>query len=152
MIYVIWAAIIFFIFIIQESVSLLDVTPDLTVILVCYAGIRKGEVKGIFLGSLIGIIEDSLSGTLLGPNLLSKGLVGYLSSLIYRKFFIWTPLIGIISVSALTLIDSSFVFILRSTFDRIPVSIGAALFSISIQSLLNAPWGVFLKPKLADIH
>jgi rod shape-determining protein MreD len=148
--YLLWASIIFLTFIIQESVSLFNVTPNLTVVLVFYVGIRKGEVTGIFFGSLIGIVEDSLSGALLGPNLLSKGLAGYLSSLIYSRFFIWTPLLGIISISALTLIDSSIVFISRSIFDKIPVSIGAAFFAIAIQSLLNAPLGILLRPK--DTH
>ena len=117
MIYILWAVIILLTFIIQGSVSIFDVTPNLTVVLAYYAGIRKKDVRGMFLGSLIGIIEDSLSGTLLGPNLLSKGLVGYFSSFVYSRFFIWTPLLGIISISALALIDSTIVFLLRSIFD-----------------------------------
>lgn len=147
MIYLLWAAIIFLTLIIQGSVSLFDVTPNLTVVLACYAGIRKREVKGMFFGSLIGIIEDSLSGAFLGPNLLSKSLVGYLSSFIYSRFFIWTPLLGIISISVLTLIDSSVVFMSRSIFNKMPVSIGAAVFIIAIQSLSNAPLGIFFRPK-----
>ena len=147
MIYLLWAAIIFLTLIIQGSVSLFDVTPNLTVVLACYAGIRKREVKGMFFGSLIGIIEDSLSGAFLGPNLLSKSLVGYLSSFIYSRFFIWTPLLGIISISVLTLIDSSVVFVSRSIFNKMPVSIGASVFIIAIQSLSNAPLGIFLRPK-----
>jgi rod shape-determining protein MreD len=147
MIYLLWAAIIFLTLIIQGSVSLFDVTPNLTVVLACYAGIRKREVKGMFFGSLIGIIEDSLSGAFLGPNLLSKSLVGYLSSFIYSRFFIWTPLLGIISISVLTLIDSSVVFMSRSIFNKMPVSIGASVFIIAIQSLSNAPLGIFLRPK-----
>jgi len=150
MIYLLWAAITFLTFIIQGSVSLFDVTPNLTVVLACYAGIRKKEFKGMFFGSLIGIVEDSLSGTFLGPNLLSKGLVGYLSSFVYSRFFIWTPLLGIISIFVLTSIDSTVVFISRSFFDKIPVSTGSAAFIIAIQSLLNAPLGIFLKPKDAS--
>ncbi|MEW6416748.1 MAG: rod shape-determining protein MreD [Nitrospirota bacterium] len=145
--YLLWASIIFLTFIIQESVSLFNITPNLTLVLVFYVGIRKGEARGIFFGSLIGIVEDSLSGTLLGPNLLSKGLVGYLSSLTYSRFFIWTPLLGIISISALTLIDSSIVFISKSIFDKIPSGIGAAFFAIVIQSVLNAPLGILFRPK-----
>src|SRR4030065_1442458 len=138
MIYLLWAAIIFLTLIIQGSVSLFDVAPSLTVVLACYAGIRKREVKGMFFGSLIGIVEDSLSGAFLGPNLLSKGLVGYLSSFIYSRFFIWTPLLGVISISVLTLLDSSVVSMSRSIFNKMPVSIGAVVFIIAIQSLLNA--------------
>ena len=148
--YFLWSAIIFLTFIMQGSVAPFDVTPNLTAVLACYVGIRKGEVRGILFGSLIGILEDSLSGALLGPNLLSKGLIGYLSYFISSRIFIWTPFLGIISISALTLIDSSVVFISRSIFDKMPVGIGAAFFTIAIQSLLNAPLGVFLRPKDAD--
>jgi rod shape-determining protein MreD len=126
---------------------LFDVTPNLTAVLACYAGVRKGEVKGMFSGSLIGIVEDSLSGAFLGPNLLSKGLIGYLSSFIYSRFFVWTPVLGIISIFLLTLTDGFIVFLSRSIFDKMPANIGAAAFIILFQSLLNAPFGMFLKPK-----
>jgi rod shape-determining protein MreD len=147
MTYVIWTTIIFLTFIIQGSISIFDVTPNLTVVLAYYAGIRKKEVKGIFFGSLIGIVEDSLSGAFLGPNLLSKGLIGYFSSFVYRGVFIWTPLLGIISISVLTLIDGIIILVSRSIFDRMPVSIGAAVFIVAMQSLLNAPLGILLRPK-----
>jgi len=147
MTYLFWTVITLLTFIIQGSISLFDITPNLTVILACYAGIRKREVKGMFLGSLIGIVEDSLSGSFLGPNLLSKGLVGYLSSFIYSRFFIWTPMLGIISISILTLIDSFVVFLSKGIFDMMPVTFGAAAFILAIQSLLNAPFGILLKPK-----
>jgi rod shape-determining protein MreD len=147
MTYLLWTAIIFLTFIIQGSISIFDVTPNLTAILACYAGIRKREVKGMFFGSLIGIVEDSLSGSFLGPNLLSKGLVGYFSSFVCSRFFIWTPLLGVISISALTLIDGTIIFVSKSIFDRMPVSIGAAIFIVVIQSLLNAPSGILLRPK-----
>jgi rod shape-determining protein MreD len=147
MIYFLWVAISFLIFIIQGSVSIFDITPNFAAVLACYAGIRKREIRGMFFGSLIGIIEDSLSGAFIGPNLLSKGLIGYLSSFVYSRFFIWTPLLGIISIFVLTSIDSTVVFISRSFFDKIPVSIGSAAFIITVQSLLNAPLGIFLRPK-----
>jgi rod shape-determining protein MreD len=146
MIYLLWALIIFFTFVVQGSISLFDITPDFTVLLVCYVGVKKGEVKGMFFGALIGILEDSLSGAFLGPHLLSKGLLGYLSALLYSRFFIWTPLLGIISAAVLTLADGFMVFILRSIFDRMPGSIGAALLIITLQALLNAPFGFLMKP------
>lgn len=145
--YFLWAVIIFLVFFIQGSVSIFGVTPDFTAVLVCYAGIKKREVKGMFLGSLIGIIEDNLTGPFLGPNLLSKVLIGYLSSFVYSRFFVWTPVLGIVSVSFLTATDGFVVLAARGIFDRMPVNPGAAAFVILIQSLLNAPFGIFLKPK-----
>ena len=147
MIYLLWAAILLFAFVLQGSISFFDISPNLTVILVCYAGIKKREVNGMLIGSVIGIIEDSLSGAFLGPHLLSKGLIGYLSSLTYSRFFIWTPLLGIITVSVLTFIDGLIIFASRSIFDRMPAGFLVALFMIVIQSLLNAPFGFILRPK-----
>ncbi len=147
MTYVFWAAIILLTFLVQGSFSFIHIKLNLTVILVAYIGMKKGETTGMFFGSLIGIIEDSLSGALLGPNILSKGLIGYLASSLYRRLFIWTHLIGVITMYSLTFLDSSIVFILRSVFDKIPVSLGTALFIIMIQSIVNAPLGIFLRPK-----
>ena len=147
MIYVLWAAILLFAFVLQGSISFFDISPNLTVILACYAGIRKREVKGMLIGSVIGMIEDSLSGAFLGPHLLSKGLIGYLSSLTYSRFFIWTPLLGIITMSVLTFIDGLIIFASRSIFERMPASFLVALFMIVIQSLFNAPFGFILRPK-----
>jgi rod shape-determining protein MreD len=147
MTYVLWAAILLFTFVLQGSISFFDISPNLTVILACYAGIRKREVKGMLIGSVIGMIEDSLSGAFLGPHLLSKGLIGYLSSLTYSRFFIWTPLLGIITMSVLTFIDGLIIFASRSIFDRMPASFLVALFMIVIQSLFNAPFGFILRPK-----
>ena len=145
--YVLWAVVIFLTFVIQGRVSLLGTTPNFTAVLAYYAGIRKGESNGLFLGSFIGIVEDSLSGTFIGPNLLSKGLVGYLSSLLSGSFFRWTPLLGIIGISLLTSIDSISVFVSRSFFYEIPASTQAAVFMVAIKSLINAPLGIFLRPK-----
>jgi rod shape-determining protein MreD len=147
MIYFFWAAILLFALILQGSISFFDISPNLTVILACYAGIRKREVKGMLIGSVIGMIEDSLSGAFLGPHLLSKGLIGYLSSLTYSRFFIWTPLLGVITMSVLTFIDGLIIFASRSVFNRMPASFLVALLMILIQSLLNAPFGLILKPK-----
>lgn len=147
MTYFLWAVIILFTFFIKGRISLFGVTPNFTSVLVYYAGMRKGKLGGILLGSLIGSVEDSLSGVLLGPNLLSKGIVGYFSSFLSGSFFRWTPLLGAIGISVLTLVDNVLVLVSRSFFDKMPVSMEAAIFIIAIQSLINVPLGIFLKPK-----
>ncbi|MFH1025304.1 MAG: rod shape-determining protein MreD, partial [Nitrospirota bacterium] len=81
--YLLWVVMLFFTLILQGSISIFDITPNFTAVLACYAGIKGREVKGMVFGSFIGIVEDSISGAFLGPNLLSKGLIGYLSSLMY---------------------------------------------------------------------
>ena len=147
MTYILWVGIIIFTFFIEERISIFHVVPNLTVALVYYAGIRKGEIEGLLLGSIVGIIEDSLSGEFLGPNLLSKGLVGYFSSFMFGSFFRWTPLLGAISIGIFTIAANTIVFATRSFFDHMPTSIKATTFIIVIQSLINFPIGLFLRPK-----
>lgn len=149
--YLFWIIILFLAFVIQGSISLFDVTPNLTAVLACYAGIHRGEVKGMLLGSLIGIVEDSFSGAFLGPNLLGKSLIGYLSSFIYHRLFIWTPLLGIFSICILTLTDGLVVFLSKSVFDRMPAGVGAATFVILMQSIFNAPFGILMRKKTETV-
>jgi rod shape-determining protein MreD len=131
----------------QGTISLFDITPNFTVISACYAGIREGENKGLLLGSLIGMVEDSLSGSLIGPHLLSKGLAGYLSALLYSKIFVWTPVLGVLTAIVFTIADSFAVYAARSVFGTMPSGFGAAAFIIALQSLFNAPLGIFLRKK-----
>lgn len=145
--YLLWAVITFVTFGMQGSISMFDITPNFTVILACFAGIREGEGKGLLFGSLIGIIEDSLSGHLLGPHLLSKGLTGYFSAFLYSKIFVWTPLLGILSAVVFTVADCFSVYTARSFFGIMPASFGTAAFVAAMQSLFNAPLGIFLKKK-----
>jgi rod shape-determining protein MreD len=146
MIYLVWAVVFFFALVMQGSLSLFDIVPNFTVLVAFYAGMKYGDIRGLAVGAVAGMIEDSLSGAFIGPNLLSKGLVGYMSSFLYQRFFVWNPLLGTISVVMVTFADSLTVFFLRSLFDRMPVSAGAALLIIVVQSLINAPFGLFLKP------
>ena len=150
MIYLLWAILFFAALILQGTISIFHVHLNLTVLLVYYIGIKKKEVKGLFFGACIGILEDSLSGAFLGPNLLSKGLVGYFSSFIYKRFFIWTPLLGVISVCAFTFLDSGIVFLSRTIFDSMPVPLANAAYIIVIQALLNSLFGMAIKP--GDLH
>jgi len=147
MTYVLWTGIILFTFFIEERISIFHVAPNFAALLVYYAGIRKGELEGLFLGSIVGTVEDSLSGTFLGPNLLSKGIIGFFSSFMSGSFFRWTPLLGAIGIGVLTMVDNTIVFTTRSFFDRMPTGFKAAAFKIVIQSLINIPLGLFLKPK-----
>lgn len=145
--YILWTGVILFTFFIEERISIFHVAPDFAVLLVYYAGIRKGELEGLLLGSIVGAVEDSLSGSFLGPNLLSKSIIGYSSAFMSGSFFRWTPLLGAIGIGVLTVVDNTIVFATRNFFDQMPTSFKAVAFKIIIQSLMNVPFGLFLKPK-----
>ena len=135
----------------QSSISILGVFPNLTVLLVYYIGIRHGSTKGLISGVIIGAIEDSLSSAILGPNMLVKGMVGLFSaSFISGNMLIWTPILGIIAAALLTFMDNTIGFLSVSLFYRLPTNPSSALFAATMQSLMNAPAGIFIRPKNAD--
>ena len=71
-----------------ELFSFGGVTPDLALIWVVYCSVRYSRAGGIGAGATIGLIQDSLSGRLLGVNTLSKSLIGYFFSTLKDNFFI----------------------------------------------------------------
>lgn len=138
-------------FVLQAKVSVLSVAPNLTVMLAYYAGMKYGETRGMAAGLVIGGIEDSLSSSIIGPNMMGKALAGFFSSFFLSGgFFIWTPLLGILGVFLLTMVDNAVVYLTLGMFDRFPTSPSAAMLTSVLQSLLNATAGMFIRPPHAD--
>ena len=108
---------------------------------------RMSETTGHEARTIHRLLEYSLTGILLGPNLLSKGLIGYFASFMYNRFFLWTPVLGIMSIFVFTLADGLIGYITRSIFAKSPVDLSTALLVTSLQAMLNAPLGLFIKPK-----
>ncbi len=149
--YIAWVIAVFLAFFLQGKLSVFDVKPDLTALLAYYAGIRYGERRGLLLGALIGTVEDSVSSAIIGPNLLAKGMVGFFASFfVSGGIFRWTPVLGMIAIGLLTFADNTIVFLLRSIFDGMPAMPTSALYIAAMQSLLNAPAGIFIRPRHVD--
>ena len=149
--YIYWVLFIFLVFLLQSRVSVLAVSPNLTILVVYFIGIRYGGTRGLLAGVLIGTLEDSLSSAMLGPNILAKGMVGLLAaSFISGNFLIWTPLLGTIAAALLTFTGSTVAFLYLTLFDKLPTHISTALFTATMQSLMNASAGIFIRPDNAD--
>ncbi len=135
----------------QGRISVLGISPDLTVLLIFFAGMRYGETRGLLLGVLTGAIEDSLCGVFIGPHMLSKGIIGFSSAFfVSGGFFRWTPVLGAVAVVLLTVSDNFVVLVTRAIFDKMPATLPQAIFVTFMQALLNAPAGIFLGPKHAE--
>lgn len=141
---------VIFAFVMQTKISVLGVSPDLTAVVAYYIGINGGTTKGTFLSSLLGIIEDSIGGNILGPNFLGKGTVGFFSSFISGSLFRWTPLLGAVSLFVLTFLDGIVVLSSRTIFETAPASLSSGFFTLFMQGLFNLPIGVFIRPKNVD--
>lgn len=136
-------------FIIQTNASLFGISLNLTAAAVYFIGINSGTTKGVLTGSIIGIVEDSIAGGLLGPHLLGKGIAGFLSSLLLGSFVRWTPLLGFLGLFFITIIDSLIGFLARSVYEPMPSSFLNIGLILLTQGLINSAMGLFLRPKNA---
>ncbi len=59
--------------------------PDAMLLATLYIGVRRGPESGLVTGFFLGLLQDILSGGLLGSNSLSKGLLGYLTGGLVRN-------------------------------------------------------------------
>ena len=149
--YLLWTVAILLAFVLEVKVSVLSIAPNLTVLLAYYAGMKYGETKGMLSGLMIGGLEDVLSSSIIGPNMLGKGLVGFFASFFLSGgVFVWTPLFGILGIALLTLIDNAVVFSSLSVFDAMPANPSTALLIGVMQSVLNAAAGVVIRPRHAE--
>ena len=87
-----------------EIFSIGGVVPDLALIWVVYCGVHCSRSMGIGSGIATGILQDSLSGGLLGVNTLSKSFIGFLFSALKDKFFVE----GVIPIAFFLILSSLF--------------------------------------------
>ncbi len=159
--YLKWAFFIFLVFLAQTQFSAFRIMINLTTVLVYYFGLKslpresklggyfggKAEIKSTAFGSAVGLLEDIISGSIIGPNFFSKGLTGFVSVMAFTEVvFKWTPLLGVIIVIILTVLDGVVVTGLRVIFTNININIIDALQTIFIQAIVNIPFGIIFKP------
>lgn len=90
--------------------------PDFVLILVFFYSLRYGQIKGMAYGALTGLLIDSASGFILGPNIISKSLIGFLVSSIRQKLFQWNIIISTAVIVAFSSVDIFLIFICFETF------------------------------------
>ncbi len=101
---------VFFLMVFSAQTVFLDlfsfggVRPDLILILAVYCGIHFQGNAGIGMGCALGLVQDCLSGGLLGVNTLSKGLIGYFFSVLKNKIMVD----GVIPISFFLALSSLF--------------------------------------------
>ncbi|UCG77234.1 MAG: rod shape-determining protein MreD [Nitrospirota bacterium] len=142
-----WTLVVIALLVIKTNISFFGVRLNLTVLVPFYIGLKRSPEKGLAVGIIIGLVEDSLSNTIIGPNILSKGSIGLLSSLLLGRFFIWTPLLGVLACFTATFIDGLIVFLSRELFfDDVGLLKQAVLIMLA-QAFINSPVGYFIRPK-----
>lgn len=101
---------------ITEGFNIKGIKPDFLLIVSYGIGLYKGEVKGLILGGFIGLLADASTSYLLGPNLLSKATVGFLSGFLRKKVFMITVGVNLIFILALSMLDGGINYLIITIF------------------------------------
>ena len=135
-----------------ELFSFGGVTPDLALIWVVYCAVRYSRAGGIGAGITMGLIQDSLSGGLLGVNTLSKSLIAYFFSTLKDKFFVEGVIpIGIFLILS-SLFDGLVFYFSMGTILKGEVAPSFLYQSLPVYSIYNALIGPFMFMVLEKIN
>ncbi|HCC68638.1 MAG TPA: rod shape-determining protein MreD [Nitrospiraceae bacterium] len=110
-----WALLALFAIVVQ-SVLLSWPKPDLLLIIVCFYALRRGQLHGMIFGGGTGLVLDAISGFIIGPQLLSKAIVGFLFISLKEKFFNWGIFLNTLAILLFFILDSLIVFVCLETF------------------------------------
>src|SRR5262245_65236034 len=92
---------------------------DLPLICCVYYGFTLGNpIASIVIGSSLGLMQDSLSGAVLGANGLSKTLIGFFAATAGSKFAVDQPIARIFALFLFSIGDGILVTILSLTVTR----------------------------------
>lgn len=156
-----WALLTGLAFVVQTVVSTVLIPLNLTVVLVAlfgrasahhyteqhgFSGVRA-EYAAAGFGLFVGLFEDLISGALVGSGMLSKGLTGFLSAMIFSDvLFRWTPVFGAAAMIALTGLDWLCLLGVRAFFAPPPLMPGATMQAVVLQVVLSGILGMALRP------
>ena len=62
-----------------------SVVPDLTIILLVYLALRRGQLQATVYGFLFGLLLDIFTGGLIGSAMFSKTLAGFIAGYFYSE-------------------------------------------------------------------
>lgn len=91
---------------ILHVVSLGGVRPDLCLIVTCLAGFLAGELEGMFLGLMLGFVQDLFSAGGGWLNMASKGAIGLLAGLAAKHLTRVSPKVILATLFGLSCLSS----------------------------------------------
>jgi rod shape-determining protein MreD len=117
---------------------------DLPLICSVYYGFTLGNpIASILIGSSLGLMQDSLSGVVLGANGFSKTLIGFAAALAGSKFVVDQTITRVLALFLFTVGDGVLVTILGLTVGPAPsATYGTAVWGWLLSATFNTLLGV----------
>lgn len=119
---------------------------DLPLVFTIYYGFTLGHPLGVVaIGSVLGLLQDSLSGAALGTNGFSKTLIGFLSVSAGTTFDVDQPVTRILAFSSLTVLDA----VVKIGLEAVSQPVGLAIGRVSpgewiLSAAFNVLFGMIL--------
>ncbi|MBF0536873.1 MAG: rod shape-determining protein MreD [Nitrospirae bacterium] len=120
---------------------------NFTILVVFYLGVKWDISRAFVWAFVIGLVLDSMSMRLIGPNILSKVTVIFLTYFFKTGIFNLASLLSAILCFAFTAIDAVTVYTSLSLFDVRPTQPAIAFNLISFQAITNSIMAYFLFDK-----
>lgn len=103
---------IFFDITVLKGTTVFGARPDLTFILVIFAGLNQGVLYGTSIGFAGGLIKDIFLSASLGPGVFSLTLTGFLAGILGKRLFHQNVFIQVIIIFIATLFSLSLINVL----------------------------------------
>jgi rod shape-determining protein MreD len=123
--------------IVIDGFSFFSMRLNLTVLLVFFMGMKLKPYRALFWATVIGLILDSVSMRLTGPNIMSKGLIVFACWVLNSGVFNLNAVFNSVICYLFTAADLAIVYLLLTVFDTKPVEFADASFNVVFQSFVN---------------
>ncbi len=128
-----------------QAVFIHGARPDIVMVLVCLYTLRHGQVRGVALGVCAGLLIDTANGFILGPNILSKAMVAFLTGTIKDNLYQWNAFINALVVTVLSVVDIFLIFITFEIFSKVSF-LGRSWDNLILQVLYTLVTSMVLYP------
>lgn len=151
MYWVIWIGIVILCLVIQtvygDILTIGGIKPDFLLVIIIFFAFRYSAFEAGIMGFIAGILQDSLSGLILGTNAFTKLIIGLIVSSI-KKVYAENLISIIITIFVFTFLQSLLIFALQSIFVR-PLEISTN--KIFLVALYNIAIGILFFPIFCKI-
>ncbi|MGC4083087.1 MAG: rod shape-determining protein MreD [Vicinamibacterales bacterium] len=115
---------------------------DLVLIVVVYFALTSGRVTGLLTGSFAGLVQDALSGAVIGMAGLSKTVVGFVTGIIGTQFIVTHSASRFVVFFVATVVNQA---VFRGFYEMLGLRhFGSPYAAVSAQAFGNAVVGVLV--------
>lgn len=128
---------------VMPLIAIKGIKPDLLLIIVVSTGLLTGKERGVGIGFFSGLLQDLVSGSSFGINILTKMATGYLCGMVERKVFkeyIFLPAIALLIATLINgFMTLMFLFLFGYKVDVLPAIVHNILPLVGYNVLFSIP-------------